>query len=71
MAERANEPLPRRREPSGSSKLLSADLAAELRPPAERAERAAKAEPARRSVAEAAFSFLGLLDPLPSDYYLG
>ena len=68
MAERANEPLPRRREPSGSSKLLSADLAAELRPPT---ERAARAEPARRSVAEAAFSFLALLDPLPSDYYLG
>ena len=71
MAERANEPLPRRREPSAPSKLLSADLAAELRPPAERSERperAARAEPARRSVAEA---FLALLDPLPSDYYFG
>ena len=68
MAERANEPLLRRREPSAPSKLLTADLAAELRPVA--AERPAHAEPARRS-ASVAFSFLALLDPLPSDYYLG
>ena len=67
MAERANEPLLRRREPSASSKLLSADLAAELRPAA---ERPAHGEPARRS-ASVTFSFLALLDPLPSDYYLG
>ncbi|HEV8240063.1 MAG TPA: hypothetical protein VGS57_11900 [Thermoanaerobaculia bacterium] len=68
MAERANEPLPVRREPSASSKLLSAELAAELRPAT---ERVAKAEPARRSGVAAAFSFLALLDPLPPDYYFG
>ena len=68
MAERANEPLLRRREPSAPSKLLTADLAAELRPAA---ERPAKSDPARRPAATAAFSFLALLDPLPSDYYLG
>ena len=68
MAERANEPLPRRREPSASSKLLTPDLAAELRPPV---ERPARAETARRTAAEVAFSFLALLDPLPSDYYFG
>ena len=64
MAERANEPLPRRREASATTKLLSP----ELRPPA---ERPAPAETARRSAAEVAFSFLAMLDPLPSDYYFG
>jgi hypothetical protein len=68
MAERANEPLPRRREASATNKLLSPELAAELRPPV---ERPAPAEPARRTAAELAFSFLALLDPLPSDYYFG
>ena len=29
------------------------------------------AETARRSAAEVAFSFLAMLDPLPSDYYFG
>lgn len=68
MAERANEPLPRRREVSSTKKLLSAELAAELRPPV---ERPASAEPARRTATEVAFSFLALLDPLPPDYYFG
>lgn len=68
MAERANEPLPRRREASATPKLLSAELAAELRPPV---EPPASAETTRRSVAEVAFSFLALLDPLPPDYYFG
>jgi len=68
MAERAKEPLPPRREASATSKLLSPELAAELRPPA---ERPAPAETARRSAAEVAFSFLAMLDPLPSDYYFG
>ena len=68
MAERANEPLPRRREASATNKLLSAELAAELRPPA---ERRVQLETARRSAAEVAFSFLAILDPLPSDYYFG
>ena len=68
MAERANEPLPRRHEVSATNKLLSPELAAELRPPV---ERPAPAETARRSAAEVAFSFLAMLDPLPSDYYFG
>lgn len=67
MADRAIEPLPRQHERSAPSKLLPADLAAELQPAA---ERLAKGETARRAAA-VAFSFLALLDPLPSDYYLG
>lgn len=68
MAERANEPLPRRREASSMTKLLSPELAAELRPPV---ERPAPAETGRRSAAEMAFKLLAMLEPLPSDYYFG
>jgi len=68
MAERANEPLLRRREPSAPSKLLTAELAAGLK---SAAEPPAKADPARRPAASTTFSFLALLDALPSDYYLG
>ena len=66
MTDRAIESLPRQREPGASPQsLLPADVRGEPRQPAPRAN---AAEPRRKATA---LAFLAVLDPLPSDYYLG